>query len=150
MGSDTLVKEVNSGAQGCFWRNLKWGLGAITSVVLVGRIVLSPSKPKVSVQNPVQPSLAPAPSLIRPSSTSLDYDPYFVSIAKDFPVSSDFDISNSLQKKGFRVTKDQAIEYLRAKSKGSPTLLLLESHTDWMYANWVALGIEPVPLMYWP
>lgn len=147
MGSDTLVKEVNSGAQGCFWRNLKWGLGAITSVVLVGRIVLSPSKPKVPVlNNPVQPT--PAPLLIRPSSTSLDYDAYFVSIAKDFPVSSDFDISSSLQKKGFRVTKDQAIEYLRAKSMHTPTRNFLESHTDWMYADWAELGIEAVPLMY--
>jgi len=146
MGSDTLVKEVNSGAQGCFWRNLKWGLGALTSIVLVGRIVLSPSKPKVPVLSPVQPT--PAPLLIRPSSTSLDYDPYFVAIAKDFPVSSDFDISGLLQKKGFRVTKDQAIEYLRSLFMNSPTQYFLESHTDWMYANWAELGIETVPLMY--
>jgi len=147
MGSDTLMKETNSGAQGCFWRNLKWGLGVVTSVVLVGRIALSPtSKPKVPVVAAVVPTSPPV--LLRPSSTSPDYDPYFVAIAKDFPVNSDFDVSSSLRKKGFRVTKDQAIEQLKDKAMRSPTRGFLESHTAWMQANWASLGIEHIPLIY--
>lgn len=146
MGSDTLAKEAMS-VQGNLWRNLKWILVAMTSIVLVGKVLLAPKvKAKVPEVRAVEPT--PEPVLVLPSSTSPEYDPYFVSLAKDFPVNSDFDVSSSLRKNGFRVTKDQAIKQLKDKAVHSPTQNFLDSHTDWMYANWANLGIEQVPLMY--
>jgi len=90
----------------------------------------------------------PQPVLVRPLSTDPAYDPYFVSVSKDFIVNSDFDMSSILRKKGFRVTKDQAMQALKDKTMYSPTRSLLDSHTDWMYADWASLGISQVPLMY--
>jgi hypothetical protein len=146
MGSDSLVKE--SSPQGCFWRNLKWALGAITSLVLVGRIVVVPNlKPKAPQVKKVE-SPTPTPVIQRPASTSPEYDPYFVSLAKTFQVSSDYDIAPALRKKGFRVTKDQAIKHLKDKSMSSATQSFLDSHTDWFYADWKPLGVEQVPLVY--
>lgn len=146
MGSDSLVKE--SSPQGNFGRNLKWGMVAITSVVLVGRIVLVPNlKVKVpEVRKFASPT--PPPVMKRPASTSPEYDPFFVSLANHFQVNSDFDIGTHLRKKGFRVTKDQAIKHMKEKSMNSATQSFLESHTDWVYADWKPLGVEHVPLVY--
>lgn len=151
MGSDNQEKGSSRA-----WGKLKIVLVILTSFCLIARIALSDgakntfskkaaaATPKSKAPSPPPPPVVP----VRPVADSPDYDPYFVNIAKDFKVASDFDIGKLLHKQGFRVTKNQAKDMLRAQLKGSLSEAFLLSHDGLLASNWASQGIEIVPLLY--
>lgn len=139
------------------WGKLKVALVLLTSCCLVARVALSDgalkfaSKPATSNsqhQHKAAPPPTPPPAPVRPEADSPHYDPYFVNVANDFTVASDFDFGKLLHKQGFRVTKDKAKEMLGSQMKRSLSEALLLSHDGIMSADWASHGVEAVPVLH--